>query len=230
MKASANIATYKPRVDNRSLHRMLASIYDQFDIIRVYFNEYDKAPPLLDPAGKIQAIPGRVNLTDNGKFAGLDITMNHEKYFTLDDDLIYPSDYRERTERAIEEFGCIVSYHGRQLLGTGRNYYRGHKCLRCLDTVHGNQVVDVCGTGVTAFDTRYFNPKGLATHKLQRMSDLIFSLEAARQQKQIGVIQHEVGWIKAINNNETIFDTENKGTLEHQNRIADEIYILNHGG
>lgn len=228
MKTSANIATYKPRVDSRSLHRMIESIYNQYDIIRIYFNEYDKAPTLPDPDNKIQKIVSRVNLTDNGKFAGLDSIMYHEFYHTLDDDLIYPPDYRERTNKAIEEFGCIVSYHGRQLLGTGRNYYRGHKCLRCLDTVHGNQIVDVCGTGVTAFDTRYFHPRGLASHELQRMSDLIFSLEAARQQKQIGVIQHEVGWIKAINNKETIFETENKGTLENQNRLADEIYTLNH--
>lgn len=227
MKATANIATYQARVDNRSLQKTIDSIYNQFDVIRIYFNGYKKAPPLHDPLNKIQKITGNIDLTDNGKFAGLDTLLYHERYFTLDDDIQYPSNYREQTELALDKYGCIVTYHGRQLQQAGVNYYTAHKCFRCFDTVQGDQVVDVCGTGVTAFDTRYFLPKGLAMHELKKMSDLIFSLEAAKQRKQIGCIGHTVGWIRNIDNKETIFDTESKGKLEHQNRIADEIYLLN---
>jgi len=226
MKCTANLATYKARVDNGSLEKMLKTIYDQFDVIRIYFNGYSKAPVLPDPDKKIQKITDKIDLTDNGKFVGLDIIMYHERYFTLDDDIQYPSNYRVETEKALDKYGCIVTYHGKVLQGIGLNYYKAHKCFRCFDTVNGDQVVDVCGTGVTAFDTRYFLPHGLALNELKLMSDLIFSLEAAKQHKQIGVIGHTVGWIKNIDNKETIFETESKGKLENQNRIADEIYSL----
>ena len=87
-------------------------------------------------------------------------------------------------------------------------------------------MLDVAGTGVTAFDTRYFHPKGLANSPDKLMSDLVFSLEAAKQGKVIGIPSHDRGWIKQIKNRQTIFDTcEIKG-YQRQNEIADEIWKL----
>jgi len=209
MLITANIATYKPRVE--SLKRMLESIENQFDVINVYDNE---------------VMP---NLTDNGKFIRLETITEPEYYFTLDDDLIYPPDYVSKTIEAIEKYGCIITHHGRQLQGTFLDYYTMHKTFRCLNDVHSAEIVDVCGTGVTAFRTDYFHPKGLAFDKRLRMSDLIFSLEASKQKKTIGVVPHECGWIKPIMNKESIFDTESLKGNAVQNGIANEIYLLNHG-
>ena len=79
---------------------------------------------------------------------------------------------------------------------------------------------------MTAFDTRYFHPKGLADSQDKLMSDLVFSLEAAKQGKVIGIPSHDRGWIKQIKNRQTIFDTcEIKG-YQRQNEIADEIWKL----
>lgn len=228
MKSTANMATFKERVENGSLQKTIDSLYDQFDVIRIHFNGYRKAPAIIDPQKKIQKFTCNQDLADNGKFTGLDVIMYHERFFTVDDDIIYPHDYRIATEMAIEKYGCIITYHGKVLQGTGLNYYRGHKSFRCFDTEIGDKQIDVCGTGVTAFDTRYFMPKGLANHELKRMSDLIFSLEAAKQNKKIGMIGHNVGWIQPIHNTTTIFDMESHSNQEHQNRIADEIYTLKH--
>lgn len=227
MKCTANLATFKERVDNGSLQKTIDSLYHQFDLIRIYFNDYRKAPALNDPLKKIQKITGKEDLTDNGKFVGLDTLLYHERYFTCDDDIIYPDDYRRASELALDKYGCIISYHGRKLQGEGLNYYRAHKTFRCFDTVIGDQMIDVCGTGVTAFDTRYFLPRGLSSSKYLRMADLTFSLEAAKQKKQIGVIGHTVGWIKPIMNKTTIFDTEAKSNQEFQIMHADQIYKLN---
>jgi len=209
MLITANIATYKPRKE--SLKRMLESIEKQFDVINVYDNE---------------VMP---NLTDNGKFIRLETITEPEYYFTLDDDLIYPPDYVSKTIESIEKYGCIIAHHGRQLQGTFLDYYTMHKTFRCLNDVHLAEIVDVCGTGVTAFRTDYFHPKGLAFDKRLRMSDLIFSLEAAKQKKTIGVVPHDCGWIKPIMNKESIFDTESLKGNAVQNGIANEIYLLNHG-
>lgn len=226
MKKTANLATYPPRLD--SLRRVISSIYDQFDEIRIYFNEYEKFPIIDDADDKIINCRGK-NLTDNGKFFALDFIKDNEFYFTIDDDLIYPPDYVTTTIENIRRFGGIISYHGRKLLKKDVSYYKGHKGYHCLNAVKGNVKVDVCGTGVTAFDTRYFHPDLLAIHPKQLMSDLIFSLEAAKQGKRIGVMKHDAGWIKCISHKETIFNTESVKDQADQIEIANQIFDLNYG-
>lgn len=230
MKVTANLASYPPRKE--SLKRMLESIAGQFDEVRVCFNEME--PPatmqrLTSSEYEFHYYPDD-NLTDNGKFYPLEIIGEPEYYFTLDDDLIYPPDYVEKTLEALNVYGCIVSHHGRRLLGTGLNYYKGHKAFRCLDEIKEAERIDVPGTGVMAFDTRYFHPKGLAHDPRQRMSDLIFAEAAAKAGKQIGVLPHPLGWIKHINNRETIYETETRNGIQVQNGIADEIYKMNYEG
>jgi len=234
MKVTANIATYPPRKE--SLKRMLKSIEGQFDEVRVCFNDWpvkhigegfhdlDFESPI-----KITACIASSNHTDNGKFIFLDTVEHPEKYCTLDDDLIYPPDYRKRLEAAIDHYKCIISFHGRQLLGTGLNYYTDHKIFHCIHGVIHDEIVDVVGTGVTGFDTRYFHPKGLANSPDQRMSDLVFSLEAAKQNKQMGVISHAPNWIGHIDNKESIFFTEASKGTPRQNQIANEIFQLRYG-
>jgi hypothetical protein len=210
MKITANIATYPPRKE--SLKRMLQSIEGQFDIVRIHYNEPHRFP----------------DLADNGKFYALDKITEPEIYFCLDDDLIYPPDYVAYTLAAIKKYGCIVSHHGRRLLGEGHHYYKGHTVFTCLGHVQTDEEVDVPGSGCMAFDTRYFHPKGLADSPDLRMADLVFGLEAAKQKKQIGVLAHATGWIKHIDNRETIYETESRNGIKRQNEIADEIYRLNY--
>lgn len=207
MKAIGCMATYDKRANTRG--KAIDSIKYQLDELIVVDNSAHE-----------------VDRADNAKFKALDWFDEPCFMFLLDDDLIYPPDYVQKSIEAIEQFGCIITYHGRQLLGTGLNYYKAHKGFHCLGKVAENEVIDVAGTGVTAFSTEYFHPKGLANSPDLKMSDLVFSLAAARQGKQIGVIKHESGWIKHINNRETIFDTESKD-CRIQNEIADKIYKLN---
>ena len=166
MKITANIATMKGREDN--LYQTLQSILPQFDKVRIVFNGFDKVPSwAMDE--KIEPIFPTEDLTDNGKFYSLD-PKRKEYYFTLDDDITYPADYVERTIKAIDKYGCIVTYHGRILNTKATTYYRGgHKFFHCADGGHDNLRVDVCGTGVTAFRTDYFCPHGSHTHKYKRM-------------------------------------------------------------
>jgi hypothetical protein len=181
-----------------------------------------------DPDQKIMKITGD-NLTDNGKFIGLDMLKNHEYYFTMDDDLIYPKDYADLSVENIEKYGMIISYHGRQLLSQGEKYYSSHKSFHCLCNVHSNLLIDVCGSGVAAWSTKYFHPLRLAENPLHLMSDLIISNAAAKQGKKIGVMEHVAGWIKHIENESSIFETESKTDQKNQIILADEIYQINYG-
>lgn len=232
MKVTANIATYPPR--SESVIKVVLSLGNQVDVIRICFNEYDEIPEWvhnIDVKAQIIAVIPKENLTDNGKYIFLEdprIEDEPEIYATCDDDIIYPEDFREKLERDIETFGCIVTYHGRILLGKGRNYYTGHRAFRFLSKHVGNQKIDVCGTGVTAWRTDYFHPLGLAEHKLKRMCDLTFSLAAAQNRKMIGIMEHSAGWFKQLDHPETIFDTERARGCDDQQKLADLIYELNH--
>lgn len=230
MKITANLATYPPRM--HSLKQMVASIYDQVDVIRICFNEMagEDVPDYFLDLPKIMVLFPDYNLTDNGKFYYLDCLKKYDEYFfTMDDDLIYPHDYVEKTIEAIKKYGMIITYHGRVLTSKGKDYYCAHDITRCLGTQDHDMKLDVCGTGVTAFDTRYFHPKGLANQKLKKMSDLTFSLEAAKQKKKIGSMAHKTGWIRHIKHEENIFSSESKNGTKNQNKLADQIFELNHG-
>lgn len=207
MKVIIGIATTGTR--QKSLEMTLESLRPQSDHIFLYDNSVnpDKA--------------------DNGKFWGLTQISEPCYYFSCDDDIIYPEDYVRQSILAIERHNCIVSYHGRILRGLNRPYYRGHTSFACLHTHPQTIEIDVAGTGVTGFRTDYFNPVGIHKAIDQRMSDLVFSLEAAKQGKKIMHIGHKGGWINYIEQPKgtTIYEME-VGKETRQTEIANEIFLL----
>ena len=216
MKTTANIATYPARFP--TLLKMLKSIEGQFDEVRIYLNEYKKIPDEL----KSYTCKLGENLTDNGKFWWAD-KVGHEYYFTLDDDIIYPSDYVDKTIPRIKD--RVVSYHGRKLKGVGLSYYRGHGCYHCTAELKEEQEIDVGGSGVMAFDTRYFRPQ---VHRwIERcMSDLLVSAEAAQQGLSVVCLPRDRHWITlAPQVTDTIYDRFKKDE-KPQNFLADFIFSL----
>jgi hypothetical protein len=169
-----------------------------------------------------------IDLTDNGKFYVIEKYKNTPCTILLcDDDLIYPYNYIEKCIKEIERHKCIISFHGRKLLGMGRNYYRQHKSFACLNNYPQTCEIDVSGTGCTAFKNSYFNPHQLHEATDKRMSDLVFGLEAAKFGKKIMHIGHNGNWIQQqpIEREKTIYGMESKNCTR-QNEIADEIYLI----
>lgn len=194
MRVIVGIATMSGREKN--LQVTMESLSGQCDELHIYDNALES-----------------IDLADNGKFRFLDQYNEPIYYFSCDDDLIYPPDYVKKSISAVEKYGCIITYHGRYLLGSNRNYYTGHKVYRCLGHVENDHEIDVAGTGVTAFRTDYFNPTQLYQSEHKKMSDVIFSLEAAKQMKKIMLIGHDADWIvdqKNIHPSKTIHGTESR--------------------
>lgn len=199
------IATFKGR--ELLLQRTIDSLKGQVDKIIVYNNELN------------------TNLTDNGKFYGLNYVTKPSYYFSCDDDIIYPSDYIQKTIQAIDKHNCIVTYHGRRLKGIGVEYYRGHDSYSAFKTVNNGMYLDVCGTGVTAFKTDYFNPTSLLDSEHKKMSDVIFSLKAMKDKKKMFMLPHSQGWIieqRTIVN----IHTEQIKNSQQQTTLCDEILNL----
>src|SRR6185369_715852 len=191
MKVTANIATQKSRLP--VLPDMLASIYDQVDEIRVHINEYDEevAHALTDwQLYRKQLFPfelklkfsgGGPDMADNAKFHFLNAVTEPELYLPCDDDIIYPADYVERIKADIAKHpGHIITYHGRIILAKGLEYYHAHQCFKFFKNQELDYPVDIAGTGVCAFNTSLFKPSTIANDPRKRMSDLLFSLEAAK--------------------------------------------------
>jgi len=184
-KIICGIATMNTRKD--SLTRVLRCLNNQTvkpDEIYVYNNDENE-----------------FNATDNGKFYYFDINKELKEdvyFFSLDDDIYYPTNYIETTIQAIDKYKCIVSYHGRHLNRLDVPYYSGHISYSCLNHVTYEGQIDVCGTGVTAFDTSYFKADNIFNSEYKRMSDLVFSLEATRQNKKMVILKHKQNWIKDI--------------------------------
>jgi hypothetical protein len=206
MKIVIGLAHHGP--DRNRLMNTLMSFGTQADYIWLYDNNSQKE-----------------DLTDNGKFFGLSQTNEPCYYFSCDSDLYYPDDYVEKTIEQIEIYGCIVSYHGRKLRGPGLDYYHEHYGYPFNKELKKDVLIDVAGTGVTAFRTDYFNPKNIAFSEYKRMSDLVFSLEAAKQSKRIICLAHTKDWIlqQEVPKEETIMWTE-KNNCFIQNKLADEIW------
>lgn len=213
MKIALGIATTQERYEYA--RKAVNSLKGQADFIHLHVNseQYD--------------------IADNGKFKGLQILYKQndlpDYYLTVDDDLIYPRNYVKNVVKAIEQFNTIVTYHGRKLTGTNRDYYKGHVYFSCLQEVDDNVRVDVPGTGCTGFRVRDFNPYYLADDPQLYMSDLLFAREAAKQQKKITILKHPKTYFKYqdIPKDLTIYERF-KDNCEAQNKLADEIYNLNY--
>jgi hypothetical protein len=175
---------------------MLDSIKDQFDVVRCYFNNVDKRPDFLPDFVQVVVNPD-LDLTDLGKFYFLD-PLIEEYYFTGDDDIQYPSTYADDMVQAIEQHKCVVSHHGRVLKEKGVNYYLSHKTHRCLNLEEHTKILDVCGSGVTAFKTTDFCPYWITYSQDRKMSDLTFSLECAKHEIKIVGLPHSHGYIKDL--------------------------------
>ena len=234
-KITGNLATFPDRI--HILPKMVASIIDQVDELRIFFNDMKRVDkkylkPLYDNP-KIKLVTDHAkDLTDNGKFFFIPPPdSDDEIYFMLDDDLLYPKDYVKKTIEFMAKYpNTIITYHGRKLKGKGLSYYRGHEAFRCLGNVHSDKIIDVCGTGVSAFDTYYFKPnaKILSYSLRQKMSDLVFSLEVAREGMEIMLCNHKLEWFGYLNPKNTIWDQHANKPTPYQNSMADQIYDFNY--
>ncbi len=218
LKVTANIATQPSRFE--FLLEMLKSIEGQFDEIRIYLNNFREIPHQLR---EYNCQLGK-DLTDNGKFFWSE--NEGEYYFTLDDDIIYPPDYVEKTIPLIKD--RIVTYHGRNLFGLNQPYYNNHKVYSFHNALKSEVKLDVGGTGVMAFNTNIFKPT-IWKSPNQKMTDLIISLEATMYGIELVCLPRKINWLKPIEYlNEGIY-TEFMLTDNKQTSIADMILTYKSG-
>lgn len=207
-----NIVTMNSRKE--TLKHTLDSLNKQTikpDIINVYNNDENE-----------------IDYTDNAKFLFLKEYNEPVYYFTMDDDIIYSEDYIEKTIDNIERHKCIITYHGRILNNKFKDYYADHIAFSCKKEYNIILPVDVAGTGVTAFRTDYFNPVDIYKSEYKRMSDVVFSHEARKQNKDIILVSNSDKPKIVLNDMEqdfSCYEIEKRNTT-NQNKLCEEIYKM----
>lgn len=197
MKTIISIATTGNRP--HQLANTLESLRGQADEIRVYDNSR-----LID-------------YTDNAKFYPLQFITELCYFITCDDDLIYPPTFVIDTKMHIDAYQSIVSWHGRILKPDQLLYYNSNdEGIQHWKPVDKPMRLDVAGTGCTGFRTDYFNPVEIYRSEHKRMSDLVFSLEAWKQGKQIISPPKRLDYIIEQPVESSIFASESKTDQQWQ--------------
>jgi hypothetical protein len=206
-KIVCGIATIYDRKD--SLKKTINSIIDQVDELFVYQNGYYKVFDfLIDTKIKIfSSIHTGIDMGDAGKFYNIE-NIKDSYYFSIDDDLIYPSNYVENTIEELKKLNneSVVSYHGKNYSKKATSYYKQiSENYRCL--------------GVMSFWTEYLKLK-FKDFEYANMADVFLGIIIKNQNKKCKVLNHKEGWIKHddINIDNSLF------VVNKNNKKIDEVF------
>lgn len=205
MLISANMATFPAR--RKCSLEAIESIYDQVDVLRIYLNEYDVVPTEYQ-RDKIEVVCGPKDLKSSGKV--LWAKQPNQYYFCVDDDILYPPDYVERTLRKLDSYNnnAIVSYHGRKFKNNRKvsNYFKGYQeYYHFKEEKVADSDVEVIGNGVSCWNTNNVTID-LEQFSLLYMDDIFVSLQANQQGIRRIVLEHEKGFLRPIKtSNESLY-------------------------
>lgn len=200
------VATIKERRENLKL--TVNSIINQVDKLIVYQNGYKEIFDFLkhDKIEVISSMDTKIDMGDAGKFYKLSEVKN-SYYLTIDDDLIYPTDYVTNIIKHLNKFNnnVIVSHHGRRMKYRPQSYYLDIlEPYRCLDEIKKVTEVHFGGTGVMCLHTGFINNLSFDYFKSPNMADIWVGKFAEENNVPIMVLPHKKGWITtSLNLNET---------------------------
>jgi len=193
-----------------SLIKTIDSIFDQSDIINISLNSYECIPVELFDR-KI-----RIFITDNEKgdaYKFINLENSDGYYFTIDDDIIYPSDYSKYMIEKVEEYNrkSIITLHGRSFNNFPIKSYYGSasRKIHCLYDLHEDESVQFGGTGVMCVHTDLLNI-GIDYFRFPNMADIWIGKFAIENDIKIICAMHKEGFLK------------------YQSSVVDTIYSSNY--
>jgi hypothetical protein len=215
-------------IERRSagFEKTIKSIINQVDKLIVYQNGYKELYDfLLHPKIDIySSIDTGIDMGDAGKFYKID-QYNNSYYFTIDDDLIYPDDYVVNSINNLNHYdnNVIITYHGRVLNTTAKNYYRDITRLNHFNHLQKiDEFVHFGGTGVMCFDTNKFKIS-FNDLTIPNICDVWVGLMSRVQNIPIVCLKHGQNWIKTweTDDSESIFSTHAKSNNIQNDLIVD---------
>lgn len=220
-KVIYNISSFNRK---ESLLNTINSIFDQSDIINISLNSYDEIPKELYDK-KIRIFITNNEKGDAYKFTSLEKSNGY--YFTIDDDILYPSNYSEYMIDKVEEYNrrSIITLHGRSFGDFPiKSYYRSAiKKIHCLHESKIDDDVQFGGTGVMCFHTNLLRIN-ISYFELPNMADIWVGKYAMENKINIKCVSHKSGFLKYQNVEETIYSSNIKDDTK-QTEIVNKSFI-----
>ena len=197
----ANMATFPERME--LLEKVVNSILNQVDILNIYLNNYDYIPEFLKNK-KINVVLSNDalgDIKDNGKFYFLDKVPEYCYYFTIDDDILYPSNYVNKLIEKLNFYNdkIAVGVHG-IIFNTSFNSFKESRIKNFYfeNELEKDTYVSILGTGTLAFKKNVFNELKLGDFKNKGVADLYFANFCKNNYIPMICISRDNDWLKNI--------------------------------
>lgn len=196
-KTYASMATIPSRIPQ--LEVVVNCILPQVDHLNVYLNGFEEVPWFLEnPKISVVRSQDQGDRGDAGKFYWSDKVRGY--YFTIDDDIIYPSDYVAKLKEGLDKRGkkCAVGVHGEVYGNEIRHWTRDRtKTLHFYYELEKDTPTCVLGTGCALYHTDFIKVKP-EYFESPNMADIWFTLICNRQEKFRVVLAHPRGWLQIL--------------------------------
>ena len=201
-KVTYHMATIPSRIN--CLKDTVFSILPQCDELHIYLNDFKIIPEFLNDE-KIKLYKSKEHLNDIGDVGKFYNCENWSGYnFTVDDKIIYPSDYTEKTIKKIEFYNrkSIVCYHGRIMHHdrASNSYYKDFRFV--VDYLNNNTKdtnIHIPGSGVMAFHSEFIKFQ-IDIFTRINMSDIFMGIFAQKNNINIIALQHASSFFKLSKN------------------------------
>jgi glycosyltransferase involved in cell wall biosynthesis len=205
-----------------ALSDAVTSILPQVDKLIIYQNDYKEIFDFLrhEKIEVISALDTLEDIGDAGKYYKIN-DFNDANYFSIDDDLNYPSNYVDILLDLLYRFDgrVIVTAHGRVVKPRVKSYYDDAlNVFHFSDEVNFLCAVHFGGTGVMAFNTRK-TAITFSEFKYKNMADVWMGHYAQRKGIPILVVPHSKSWIsqsEKFSQELTIFKESKNKNPKHQ--------------
>lgn len=179
---------------------VLQSISPHVDHIYVALNNYATIPELDIPNVTFK-------LCDNSKGDAHKFEFINEVeglVFICDDDLVYTAEFFSLLREKVKQYNCPVSLHGKKYDRPPRGFKYFKENYRCLNSVTGDHIIDIAGTGVLCFDTSMVK-LSMQDFPHPNMADVLFSKACHQQGVKLMVAGHRAGIVGYLSPKETIW-------------------------
>ncbi|MDI9246701.1 hypothetical protein [Marinobacter sp. CHS3-4] len=201
------------------LEKTIESLYSQVDVINLCLNDYEADPFADDP--KINTILADNSLGDAGKFLFQEQVDGY--YLTCDDDIVYPPTYVKDITQKVDEYG-VVTFNGRIFKSFPiKSFYKDKaKKYRYGRNERKTLKVQFGGTGVMAFDTRFFSIP-ISEFKRKNMADIWVGCFARKNGYPIWHLAHKEGYLTSQKTEGSIYEAEQDKDA-YQTAVINEVF------
>jgi len=225
-KITVLMATIPQR--EKVLSKVIDSLYQQIDEIRIIFNDYIVIPDWVQKYPKI--VP-KLNPHDSywaNTVWKLMENLDSGYICVADDDILYPNDYVNKMVEAIEKYNkkAIITCHGINLMIPFKTYVKSRKIYHFTHKCSQDIVVDIGGMGVSVFHVKTFSPN-ISQFLEKTPRDLGAALLAAKNKIPIISIKKEKNWIiPIINTGISIWKKTDKEFVDVRDKMAENLISI----